>query len=84
MHRLVPASIARNRSSADEGADVVVGRDEIEGLADGLDSNDDVKGSQTGSALALLDPSVFVLKYTPVEAKMKHPFGKLPMLTVLS
>jgi len=56
----------------------------IDGSADGVVDHDDIKGSQTGLATALLDPSLSLLKYTPLEPKMKQPFGKLPLLTVNS
>jgi len=58
-----------------DGSDDVVGRKEVEGFDDGADDHDEVKGSQMGFAFSLLDPYVFVLKYTLVESNMKHPFG---------
>jgi len=54
----------------DDGADDVVGRKEVEGFDDGVDDHDDVKGSQMGFALSLLDPVMCVLKYTPKEKAM--------------
>jgi len=86
----VSASITRYRSSMDDGADdvdgaevVVVGRNDIEGSDDGVDDHDDVKDSQIGSALSLLDPSTFGLNKTSVEKRMKHPFGYSPLLVPL-
>ena len=51
----------------DDGADdgvkvVVVGRKEIEGFDDGVDDQDEIKDSQMGLPLSLLDPSRLVLK----------------------
>ena len=53
---------------------VVVGRKDIEGFDDGVDDHE-VKGSQMSFAFSLLDPVMCVLKYTPKEKAIKHPFG---------
>jgi len=79
----VPNFITRYRSSVVDGDDdgiesaksFVVGRKEIDGVDDGVDDHDEVIGSQRVLAIVLLVPAMCVLKYTPVEAKMKHLFG---------
>jgi len=51
-----------------DGSDDVVGRKEVEGFDDGADDHDEVKDSQMGLELSLLDPYLLVLKYTLVES----------------
>jgi len=59
-----------------EGADDVDGSTVCRDIGMDEESEDvEVKGSQMGFAFSLLDPYVFVFKYTLVESKMKHPFG---------